>query len=64
MHSIMVTSGFDLILASGHAAFILKVDDVHICDTDTENPNGQQKNGKQANPQPRINENLTLVCDH
>lgn len=60
----MLTFGLDLILASGHSAFILKVDDVHICDTDTENPNGQQKNEKEANPQPMINENLTLVCDH
>lgn len=39
------------------------VDSVHICDMDTEHPNGQQKNEKQANARTRNNENLNLACD-
>ena len=39
------------------------MDSVHICDTDTEHPNGQQKNEKQANARTRNNENLILACD-
>lgn len=39
------------------------MDAVHVCDMDTEHPNGQQKNAKQANAQTRNNENLILACD-